>query len=384
MSNALVNLQDRPSFLAKAPAAAEFAQEFLGGVQTGMALPVLSTRGKEFRLRFQGQEHNTRSRDLEVIIVAARPGVSKRFYDKGYESGEAEAPTCSSADGVTPDEANPISPSCATCPKNVWGSDNRGRGKACSDYKRLVVLPFIDGKLSEQPVVLDVSATALRTPKGYKGTEQFLREYFSALVRHDLPPQGVVTRLGFTDAEYPQLHFAYARYAQQSEYEHAMSLREHADVLSVLEAGQFEAPGPITPAGTPVAAPAPAPAPAPEKPKTSPLPAPVFMWDDEREQGAKVTTEEELAAWKQKGAEEVTERMYQRLTGASATSAGDSSTATEEAATTVAEPAAPVTPPPAAEMIDAEGEAAFAEKPDEDASDEDVMKEIQALLGGLS
>lgn len=240
----------RPAYL---PAVSESpaADEFLAGVSAGgMPLPVLSVRGKEFRLRKDGEEVNTREREIEVVLVAARSSVSKRYFEKDYEGGETSAPTCSSVDGVTPDADAEVhqSTSCATCPHNMWGSGKNGKGKRCSDYKRLVLLPIIKDQLMSDPAVLDVSPTALRAPKGHRGPELFLREYFNALGRNDLPPQAVVTRLAFTDAEYPQLHFQFSRHAEEAEYLYAMECRDRDDVQQVLEEGQHEAAGSDIPA----------------------------------------------------------------------------------------------------------------------------------------
>lgn len=369
----LIPIQDqKPSYLAKVKAAS--ASEFISGVEGGMPLPALSVRGKEFRLRFQGQEHNTRERQLDVIFVAARPGVSKRYFIKGYESGETSAPDCSSADGITPDVADPISPKCATCPKNAWGSGNHGKGKACNDYKRLVVAPLIDGRIAEQPAVLDVSATALKRPREYRGPEQFLREYLTALHRHDIPEQSAVTRLGFTDAEYPQLHFAFSRFAEEGEYTHAVALREHPDVATVLEAGAQEAPGPIQEVSQ---EPEPAPAPKPQakakpkaKPKVTKLEEPAYVWNDDTETGQEVHTQEELKEWLSNGAEKVSAKMFMRLSGATETSKDDS-------------------PAPSAAADATDEPVQEAQSPTTDAtpdggSDDDPMAEVRDLLKGLS
>lgn len=265
----------RPSYLPAKAKGSALADEFLAGVSSGgMPLPTLSVRGKEFRLRMGGEEANTRERELDVILVAARPHVSKRYYAQEYEGGETVAPSCHSVDGITPDADvdEPVSAKCATCPYNVWGSGNRGKGKKCSDYKRLVVLPIIKDQVMSDPAVLDVSPTAMKAPKGHRGPELFLREYFNALQRHDLPPQAAVTRLAFTDAEYPQLHFAFSRHATEAEYAHAMDSRDREEVTQVLETPALEEDGPIREARE-----EPAPTPAPKavaEPKAKPQPAP--------------------------------------------------------------------------------------------------------------
>lgn len=250
------------------------AAEFSAGVSGGASLPTLSIRGKEFRFRWNGQEQSTRSRSLDCVLVAARPNVSRRWYAEKYSSGSIEAPDCYAVDGLKPDAGcgSPQAASCAACPKGQFGSKitpSGKKGKECSDYKRLVVLPVFDGKLFDSPMVLDVPATSLKASQGYRGQDLFLREYMMMLAKHGVPPVGAVTTMSFTDAEYPQLSFGFNRYTSEQEFAVVNGWREHDDVRDVLETAALEAAGPITPALPPApahvaAAPQPAPAPAPQ------------------------------------------------------------------------------------------------------------------------
>ena len=245
--------------------------EFSGGIHTGMALPALSVRGKEFRVRWQGQERTLGgARDLEVLVVAARPNISKRFYKTRYQQGSVEAPDCFSIDGNRPDQsaAEPQCTTCGQCPHNQFGSritESGGKGKACNDYKRLVVLPFLGGKPFDTPVVLDVPATSLKTPKGYQGQAMFMREYFGMLAKHGCTPMDVGTKLQFTDAEYPQISFAFARNLSAEEYQLGQGWRTHEDVRSVLDMDEHE--------GVPSGQAAEIPAPAQEVPRKPAQPA---------------------------------------------------------------------------------------------------------------
>lgn len=251
MSTSIVTIQ-KPSYLATT---APVRSELVAGISEGMSLPVLSVRGKEFRMRFQGQEANMNVRELDCILVRARAGLSKRFYKGAYVRGEVRAPDCSSADGLTPDVSEPVASSCATCPNNMWGSkitESGKQGKLCDDYKRVVLLPVINGQVSNQPVVLDIAATSLKSPKGYQGRSLFLREYGSLLARHNMPEQAAISRLGFTDAEYPQVCFSFVRQAEEAEYNLAMAMRESPEVLAVLEAGAHEGEAVIVESPAPV------------------------------------------------------------------------------------------------------------------------------------
>jgi len=276
MSKDLALLSTKPTWLAEVNN--DQAAEFDAGIAGGMALPTLSIRGKEFRFRFNGEEQSTRLREIEVIFVASRPAVSKRFYAEGYSPGETAPPDCSSTTGIAPDGGeNKQSDRCGTCPHNQWGSKvtpSGKLGKACADYKRVVVKPFINGKMTKQSVVLDVPAASLKSPKGYQGDDLFLREYMAALNRHGVPPTGAVSKVYFTDAEYPQLVFGFVRYAEEAEHAAVQEDRESEDVQSVLSAEGVEPKAPITQAAPAEPEPKPAHTPEPEQEQKAAEPVP--------------------------------------------------------------------------------------------------------------
>ena len=248
MSNDMTILsnQNLPAHLRQADTSN--SGEFAAGVSQGQLLPVLSIRGKEFRLRFQGQERSiSDSRSLDVVMVRARPHVSKRYFAQQYEGGSVEAPSCASTDGVRPDSGDDKQcDTCAMCPHNQFGSritPSGKQGKACSDYKRLVVIPLVNGQPLAHPCLLDVPATSLKSPKGHKGEELFLREYMGMLERHNVPVQGVITKLSFTSAEFPQLSFSVSDYTSEALYNTALALRKEDVVVEALSEALTEVPG---------------------------------------------------------------------------------------------------------------------------------------------
>ncbi len=256
-------IKDRPAFLAPASNAGAMS-EFLAGMQTNTVdMPVLSIRGKAFRLRRDGQEVSLKSPVLDVILVGSRPNNSRRFYEGKYVPGELNPPTCASADGVAPDgnATAPQSDTCANCPRNVWGSKitaSGTKGKECDDYRRVLV--FIPSKQILQPVILEIPATSLRKRKGETGPELQFREYLMAMSRHGMEPYQAVTTLAFTEDEYPRLVFGFARWINAEEHEAVMTCRGSDEFAAALNFA--EAPGPIVEAEP---APAPAPKPAAKK-----------------------------------------------------------------------------------------------------------------------
>lgn len=219
--------------------------EFSGGIAPAFPLGFLSIRGKEFRLRKDGKEANSRKRELEVIVVAARPSMSKRYFEKKYEAGANEAPDCSSRDGVTPDVAEPVHPNCTHCPKNQFGSrvsESGKEAKACGDYKRVIV--WVLGMELEEPLVIDLPITSIKAPKAQKHTVMMFGDYLSQLQKHGLDVTKVVTKVEFTDAEHPQLCFSFGRLVSAEERQTVLGMRGSDDVQTVLGEAVFD-PGPL-------------------------------------------------------------------------------------------------------------------------------------------
>lgn len=275
MSNIIV--KDRPSFLPVAVGeSGSVMSEFMDGLGgNAIDMPVLSMRGKEFRLRRDGQEVSLKTQSLDVILVGSRGANSRRFYEGAYTRGEVKAPTCASANGTTPDDdvRDKQADACATCPRNVWGSKlsaSGGKGKQCDDYRRVLV--FIPSKSLLKPVVLDIPATSLRKRKGENGPEMQLREYLRALGRHGIEPYQCVTTLNFTDDEYPRLVFSFARWVTKDEHSGVAESRASEEFAAALDHKEEE--GAIVEAPALPAAPVLEAEPEPEAPKPKPKPKP--------------------------------------------------------------------------------------------------------------
>lgn len=225
--------------------------EFQTGIQSGLDIAFLSIRGKEFRFRYQGNETSTRSRQLDVVVVASRPNISKRWFESAYEPGSIDMPACFSLDGVRPSDAstNKQAEKCSMCPRNQFGSkitSSGKQGKECDDYKRFAVLPVLDGKITDTPVIMDLPFGSLKKKREDRSDNMFWQEYGAALYRHQIAPYAVVTRLEFTDAEYPQVCFAFNRALTEDEAKAARAAREDETVKAALADEQVEPVGAIT------------------------------------------------------------------------------------------------------------------------------------------
>jgi hypothetical protein len=308
-----------PAVLARLVAAggAEVSNELTGGVTSGF--PVISYRGKVWRIRKGGNEDNVLNDEgeavpsIEVILLKSNPQPSKIYYEAAYEEGGSDTPTCWSADGLKPDAGvqKPVCKTCAACPNNVWGSKITPSGsktKKCSDARRMAVLSKdeLEEKGADAPLYL------LRVPPASLNP---LKDYAEKVLKPKaIPYFAVVTRIGFDpQSSYPKMTFKPLRFLNEEEATAVLKLRDSEDVRRILaESAEYDAAGtspeseaspdgeeatPGTPAASTTKKKAPKPrpaeeedvglggeeeaAPTPPPKKKAPAPAPVVEDDEE-------------------------------------------------------------------------------------------------------
>jgi len=195
-------------------------------LKTQLAAPPsnkIATKGKQFTLP-DGKSHPG---PLSVIIVdfawllAHYPGV--------YNANNPQSPNCwaigrdfPESGLLKPDKSieKPQGADCRTCPKNQWKSDNNGRGKACKNQRRLIV---VAGDLTDPStatlLTLYVSPTGLKNWDGYVNTLE---------KQHGLLPIQVITEISFDQNQtYPTLLFSMA--GKHGHLEAVMSLQAQAE-----------------------------------------------------------------------------------------------------------------------------------------------------------
>lgn len=229
--------------------------ESLGeGIRSGFG--IIGYKGKVWSTKYQGNETHLMREDgdgprasIEVVVVKASPHISKIWYEQGFVDGSTAPPDCWSANGIVPDPAAPKKPSttCGGCPKNAWGSKITEAGKqtkACSDSKRLAVVPLndIDNDAMGGPMLLRVPAASLKDLKLYGDTLQ----------SYGVPYYAAATRIGFDHSEaYPKFTFSAIRPLSDVEAQKVLGLREDARVASILseqvEAAHHEPEAPVVP-----------------------------------------------------------------------------------------------------------------------------------------
>lgn len=189
----------------------------------GTALNRIGTKGSRFRQIVRGVEEGVWEENyLDVIIVGAMETVSRRFYPSTYQQGGDNAPpTCYSVDGVVPapDVKQKQADKCQQCPQNIKGSktsDNGVKAKACSYFRRLVVM--LAGDPEGIIYRLDVTAMGLFGESHEKEQRYALNDYSKALANRHMDAGAVVTRLSFdTDQSVPKLLFQPLRYISEQD-----------------------------------------------------------------------------------------------------------------------------------------------------------------------
>jgi hypothetical protein len=203
---------------------------------------------------------------LDVIVVDLLSEPSRQFYAAKYDpNAQATLPDCWSNDGKTPDAKAAGKPalSCAACPKNVEGSGENGRGRACRFLRRIAVL--VVGDPSGEVYQMQIPAASL-FGKGVDNIHPF-ESYKKFLLANGEALDTVVTRVMYDlDADTMKLKFHPVRHLKDVEAAFVDAAQEDPETkryvgLTVNEAAGAKAKAepkmieakatPATPAGNP-------------------------------------------------------------------------------------------------------------------------------------
>ncbi len=212
------------------------ADELGAGVTGGFS--VLGCRGKVWRLKHRGEEtplvneQGDPVSSVELVIIKSAPTICKTYYANGYSPDSNVAPDCWSTNGQAPDvdvEA-PVSATCSACAFNQFGSritESGNKGKACSDAKRLAVVPLLDipNEVYSGPMLLRVPAASLGDMKTYADKMKSLGHPYFA----------IGTRIKFDMNEaYPKFLFGAIRPLTDDEALLVKELRDDPRVSRIL------------------------------------------------------------------------------------------------------------------------------------------------------
>lgn len=203
----------------------------------GPTVDRISIRGRVWRLIEGGQEIAANPNpQLNVVLIAAAPHVSRSFYEGEYDPEKKEPPQCWSSDGNVPDAAVPAaqkrSNNCAQCPLNVPGSGKRD-SRACRFQQRIAVaLPDTLSKV----YAMTIPATSLWGDKVQAGQPAPLTQYAQFLASNRLPMEGVVTEMSFDVNEtQPTMRFKVAGWLQPQQLVQAKELGQSEEASAAIQ-----------------------------------------------------------------------------------------------------------------------------------------------------
>lgn len=176
----------------------------------------ISTRGKVFTL----PDGKSSPGPLNAVVL---DWVSLNVYYPGaYNPNSPTGPSCfaigKNIDELVPSDNAPNKQSesnCAECPKGQWGTGFGGKGKACKNQRRLILV---------EPSFTDRSAamSLYVSPTGLKAWNEYVRRL--ATEQEALPVQ-VVTAISFDPNQtYPTLQFEFVE--RHGQLDLAMRLRQ--------------------------------------------------------------------------------------------------------------------------------------------------------------
>lgn len=171
----------------------------LGGLPSNK----ISTSGKNFTL----PDGQSSPGPMEAVILDYTWFMVN--YPGAYNANNPQQPNCFAIGRESPDggslkphesSAEPQHENCKECPKNEWGSAPTGKGKACKNQRRLVLLPY-DADEDSEPMTLYVSPIALKNFDAYVSRLK---------TEHGILPVQAITSISFDKNQtYPSLQFTF-------------------------------------------------------------------------------------------------------------------------------------------------------------------------------
>ena len=168
-----------------------------------------------------------KSGKLECVIVGSC--ALNKWYKTQYNSEDKQPPDCYALAVISDDPdmapradvADRQSEKCADCDKNVFGSANTGRGKACGNTIRLGLFTAEDASDAE-----GIASAELATAGVSPTNRKYYAEYVDSIMEeHGRPPWAVVTEIQSHHDDKTQIKLEF----------HMVSLIEDDDILQALE-----------------------------------------------------------------------------------------------------------------------------------------------------
>jgi hypothetical protein len=198
MSNISIFKQGGAVTSSRAEGMSELAKSLV--TNTNNSRRITMNKGKFSRMVGGEQAGGKVTGSINGIIINALPKVSRQFYAKPYDpNGEPTLPDCWSNLGDVPDAkaSNAQGSSCATCPQNVDGSGQSGKGRACRFQRRVAVL--LEGDMSGDIYQFNIPSKSL-FGKGTGNVHPF-ESYLKFLPANGESIDRIITQIAFDENE---------------------------------------------------------------------------------------------------------------------------------------------------------------------------------------
>lgn len=186
--------------------------------------------------------------EFNAIIVSMLPKVSRTFYAGKYDpNAKPTLPDCWSNNGDMPEAKAPRrqAANCASCPNNIDGSGENGKGKACRFQRRVALL--LEGDVSGDVYQFNIPAKSL-FGKGNGITHPF-ESYVRFLAANEESIDYVVTNIAYNlDADTMELQFTPVRPITDAEYELVVAAQADPATQRMVQLTVSEADGATAPA----------------------------------------------------------------------------------------------------------------------------------------
>lgn len=186
--------------------------------------------------------------EFNAIIVSMLPKVSRTFYAGKYDpNAKPTLPDCWSNNGDVPEAKAPRrqAANCASCPNNIDGSGENGKGKACRFQRRVALL--LEGDVSGDVYQFNIPAKSL-FGKGNGITHPF-ESYVRFLAANEESIDYVVTNIAYNlDADTMELQFTPVRPITDAEYELVVAAQADPATQRMVQLTVSEADGATAPA----------------------------------------------------------------------------------------------------------------------------------------
>lgn len=184
----------------------------------------------------------------EMAVVILDAILENVYYEGKYAEGVANSPKCFAfgrdeaemAPHEICDKADVAEcENCAGCTKNLWGSADIGKGKACRNSRRLALIPAgtfdSQGRLDLIEDVAhyqDAEVGYLRLPvTSVKGFSTFVKQLAATLRR---PPHGVVTRIKVVPDAQTQLKVVFSAVQALPDSVMPVIMERHAQAVEAI------------------------------------------------------------------------------------------------------------------------------------------------------